>query len=124
MDIVSETQLCPPPPPTSRSEPLVGDERVKMEAGGGGDGEIVNVFPATGGTPAVPASQEASRSHPNELFTSTAADQNRTSKSWLEASILPGTLRISGLFGGEGGTKKKKKKKENYYYSNKHFSSL
>lgn len=77
--------------------------------------EIVNVFPATGGTPAVPASQEASRSHPNELFTSTAAHQNRTSKSWLEASILPGTLRISGLFCGEGGRIKKEegKKKKN-----------
>lgn len=42
--------------------------------------EIVNVLPgkaaAAAAPPAVPASQEASGSHPNELFTSTAADQN------------------------------------------------
>lgn len=52
------------------------------------------MFPAIPGTPAVPASQQASCSLPNELFTSTAEDQNLTSKSWLAASILTDTLRI------------------------------
>lgn len=42
------------------------------------NGEIVSVFSAIPGTPAVPASQHASWSPPNELFTPTEADQNLT----------------------------------------------
>lgn len=85
------------------------------------DSEIVNMFPAIPRTPAVPASQQASCSLPNELFTSTAVDQNLTSKPWLAASILPDTLRIFGFFAPSPYLKKQGQK---HYYSYKHFSFL
>lgn len=68
--------------------------------------EIVNVLPgkaaAAAAPPAVPASQEASGSHPNELFTSTAPDQNLSivparrgggGCAASSSSLLPGHIR-------------------------------
>lgn len=76
----------------------MADEWIKVqEQERESDREIVNMFPDIPSTPAVPASQQASCSPPNELFTSTAVDQNLTSKSWLAASILPDTLRFFGF---------------------------
>lgn len=88
--ITSKTQLYPH---ISKGKPLADDEWMKVEKRDGVS-EIVKMFPST---PAVAASQQASCSPPNELFTSTAADQTLTSKSWLAASILLNTFTFAAF---------------------------
>lgn len=83
-------------PPHLQSKPLVADEWMKVEKknkpGTERERKRALTFPSIPSTPAVPASQPASCSLPNELFTSAALDQNLTSNSKkCLASILPET---------------------------------